>query len=218
MATILQINNSIFGDAGRSSTFADTFIDELRNRQPALKVIRRDLASEPLPHMTADMFKAALTPRDQRTLEQAKAARIADAVVDELLEADQLVIASPTYNFNISSSLKAWFDLAARAGTTFRYTPNGPEGLLKHMKAYVFISSGGYHLGTERDFHGQYVRFMLKFLGITDVELSYLEGMTKGEEAVSKGLQAAQERLWSLVASWIEPQGIELPMSQTAKA
>ena len=218
MATILQINNSIFGDAGKSSTFADNFIIELRKLQPNLKVIRRNLASEPLPHLTADAFRAALIARDQRTTEQAKAASVADAVVAELLEADQLVIASPTYNFNISSTLKAWFDHAARAGTTFRYTPNGPEGLLKHIKAYVFISSGGYHLGTERDFQGQYVRFMLKFLGITDVELSYLEGMTKGDEAISKGMQAAQERLRSLAASWIEPQGIELPLGQTAKA
>lgn len=199
MTTILQLNNSLFGDEGKSSSLANSFVEELRIRRPDIRVIRRDLTRNPVPHLTAECFTAAITPLEKRTSAQAKAAALADTLVNELMEADILVIGSPTYNFSITSSLKAWFDHVARAGTTFRYTEKGPVGLLS-MKVYVFISSGGFYKGTDTDFQTQYIRHFLGFLGVNDVEFTYLEGASMGDDALSKGMNIAQERIQSLVA------------------
>jgi len=199
MTTILQLNNSVFGDEGKSSGLADSFVEELRDRYTDARVIRRDLSMDPVPHLTAECFSAAITPQEERTPEQAQAANMADTLVNELMEADVLVIGSPTYNFSIASSLKAWFDHVARAGTTFRYTENGPEGLLS-TKAYVFISSGGFYQGTDTDFQTHYIRHFLSFLGINNVEFVYLEGAARGEDTLNEGMKVAQERIQALVA------------------
>ena len=199
MPTILQLNNSLFSDDGKSSSLANSFVEQLRIRQPDTRVIRRDLTRNPVPHLTAECFTAAITPPEKRTSAQVKAAALADTLVSELMETDMLVIGSPTYNFSITSSLKSWFDHVARAGTTFRYTEKGPVGLLS-MKVYVFISSGGFYKGMDTDFQTQYIRHFLNFLGINDVEFTYLEGASMGDHALGKGMQLAQERIQLLVA------------------
>ncbi|MEX0731617.1 MAG: NAD(P)H-dependent oxidoreductase [Aquisalimonadaceae bacterium] len=200
MTTILQINNSLFGDEGKSSSLADAFVAEWSRRQPDARVIRRDLAADPVPHLTHDRFSAAITAPDERTPAQADEAVIADALVDELLAADVLVIGVPIYNFNIPSTLKAWFDHVARAGTTFRYTENGPEGLLRSRKAYVFATSGGRYAGTEADFQTPYIRHFLGFLGIDDVVFTYAEGLAMGDDTSREALNAAGRRIMKLAA------------------
>ena len=99
-----------------------------------------------------------------------------------LLEADVLVIGAPIYNFSIPASLKAYFDLVARAGLTFKYTENRPEGLLKNKKAYIVVSSGGTEIGSDIDFAGNYIKHFLGFLGITDVEFVKLDQLMFGSE------------------------------------
>jgi FMN-dependent NADH-azoreductase len=199
MPILLQLNNSLFGDDGQSSDMANGFVDRLRAREPDVRIIHRDLGREPVPHLSAGTFTAALTPAAERSPDQAEAARLADTLLDELMQADTLVIASPMYNFSIPSTLKAWFDHVARAGTSFHYTESGPEGLLTHLKAYVFVASGGFYQGTELDFQTRYLQHLLGFLGIGDVEFTHLEGTTMGEEALNRGRQAAQARIETLV-------------------
>ena len=200
MTTILQLNNSVFGDNGQSSRLADAFVAKLRSNNEDVRVIRRDLAATPLEHLTAERFTAALADPEERTPDQAREAAIADTVIEELEAADTLVIAAPVYNFNVASTLKAWFDHVARAGRTFRYTANGPEGLLHGKTAYVFLTSGGKYEGTDLDFQAPYLRHMLGFLGITDVHLVRAEGLAMGDEAARDSLDVARQRLTQLVA------------------
>jgi FMN-dependent NADH-azoreductase len=200
MATLLQLNSSLFGDSGRSSALTDAFVARWHEQNPDAHVIRRDLSESTVPHLTRERFSAALTARDERTAEQAREAEVADTLVDELLAADVLVIGVPVYNFNIPSTLKAWFDHVARAGTTFRYTPEGPEGLLRDKQAYVFATSGGQHVGTEADFFTPYVRHFLGFLGIDRVEFTYAEGLAMGDDTSRAAVEAANRRIEQLAA------------------
>lgn len=200
MRTILQLNNSLFSDNGQSSRLADEFVERLRASEPDVRVIRRDLADHPVPHLDQATFTAGLTSAAERTPEQARAAATADALVKELLAADTLVIGVPVYNFLIPSTLKAWFDHVARAGTTFRYTGNGPEGLIDGTRAYVFVTSGGQYADTDIDFAAQYVRHMLGFLGIDDVTVTRAEGLAMGEEAGRQALNTAREQIDRLAA------------------
>ncbi len=200
MTTILQINASIFGDDGQSSQLADAFVQRWREAEPDARLIRHDFAEKPVPHLTAARFKAALTPVAERSGVQAREAAIADRLVDELLAADVLVIGLPMYNFNVPSTLKAWFDHVARAGTTFRYTENGPQGLLENRRAYLLTARGGQYAGTENDLQTPYVRFFLGFLGITEVEFVHAEGLAMGDEASHQALASAREALAALAA------------------
>lgn len=200
MSTILQINNSLFGDDGQSSRMADAFVMRLHARNPGARVIRRDLAVGPVPHLDQATFAAALTAPEERTPEQARAAAHADTLVAELLAADTLVLGVPVYNFLIPSTLKAWFDHVARAGTTFRYTEHGPEGLVEGTQAYVFLASGGRYADGEADFAARYLRHMLGFLGIDEVTVTRAEGLAMGEEAGRQALDEAWQRIERLAA------------------
>lgn len=200
MTTLLQINTSIFGDDGRSSTLSNAFVAQWRDKNPDGRVIRRDLAESPVPHLTQARFSAGLTPPGERTMEQAREAALADTLVEELLAADVLVIGFPVYNFHMPSALKAWFDHVARAGTTFRYTSNGPEGLLNGTRAYVFAASGGQYAGTGADFYTPYLNHFLGFLGIEQVEFTYAEGLAMGEDTSHAAMEAASERVLRLAA------------------
>lgn len=200
MHTILQINNSLFGDEGQSSRLSDEFVERLRAADPEARVVRRDLAREAVPHLDQATFRAALTAADERTPEQARAAALADTLVNELLAADALVLGVPVYNFLLPSTLKAWFDHVARAGTTFRYTEQGPRGLLAGTRAYVFLTSGGKYVGTEADFAARYLRHMLGFIGIEEVDITRAEGLAMGEESSREALGSARERIERLAA------------------
>lgn len=200
MTTILQLNNSVFGDEGQSSKLADEFVAKRREVEPGVRVIRRDLAADPADHLTAGRFKAALTAPEDRTPEQAREAALADTLIEELKAADEVVIGAPTYNFNVASTLKAWFDHVARAGTTFRYTENGPEGLLTGKTAYVFLTSGGQYAGTDMDFQKPYIQHFLGFLGIGDVHFARAEGLAMGEENSAAALAEARKAIQNLAA------------------
>jgi FMN-dependent NADH-azoreductase len=200
MTTVLQLNSSLFGDTGQSTRLADEFVARLRSKQPGVRVIRRDFAIDPVPHLTEQKFKAALVPAGERTPEQAGEAAIADDLIAELDIADILVIGIPMYNFGVPSTLKAWFDHVARAGTTFRYTEKGSEGLMKNKKAYLFMTRGGKYVGTESDMQTPYIRMFLGFLGIEDVEFIFVEGLAMGEETGRKAVESANLRIKALAA------------------
>lgn len=198
MSNILYITASIRSDSDSVSRgLGQRIVDGLVAKTSA-SVTTRDLAANDLPFMTAEIFGANLTPATERTSDQADLAAIADTLIAELQAADTIVIASPIYNFGPPSTLKAWADLVARAGTTFRYTATGPEGLLTGKKAYLAIASGGTPVGSDADFMSRWLTFFLGFLGITDVELVAADGIM-GADGEAK-IAAAQEAAAKLAA------------------
>lgn len=198
MSNILYITASIRSDAESiSRTLGQRLVDGLAARTGA-SVTTRDLSANDLPFVSADRFTANLTPPEARNPEQAELAAIADTLIAELQAADTIVIAAPIYNFGPPASLKAWADLVARAGTTFRYTATGPEGLLTGKRAYLAIASGGTPVGAEFDFMSRWLTFFLGFLGITDVEIVAADGIM-GEDGEAK-IAAAQEAALRLAA------------------
>jgi FMN-dependent NADH-azoreductase len=195
MSNILYITASIRPDSESISRgLGQRLVDGLAATSGAA-VTTRDLAANDLPYVSAERFAANLTPAADRTAEQAQLAAIADTLIAELQAADTIVIASPIYNFGPPASLKAWADLVARAGTTFRYTATGPEGLLTGKRAYIAIASGGTPVGAEFDFMSRWLTFFLGFIGITDVAIVAADGImgADGEAKIAAAQDAAQK-------------------------
>ena len=195
---VLKLNTSINSDRGESSRLADDFVEGLRAKHSHIAVTTRDLALDPVPHLTADAFGAFLSKPESRTAEQQAIVDYSDRLIDELRRAETIVIGLPMYNFGVPSTLKAYFDHIARAGETFRYTDKGSVGLLTGKKAYLFAARGGIYVGTGRDTETAYVRQFLEFVGITDIEFVYAEGLAMGpanKEAALAHAGGAIERL-----------------------
>src|SRR5438876_8419984 len=198
--TLLQINASIFSNHGQSTRLADEFVAAWRASNPGAKVIVRNLAEETVPHLDAERFGAFLAEPGERSVEQQAVVEYSDALIDELKRADVLVLGLPMYNFGVPSTLKAYIDHIARAGATFKYTEKGPVGLLTGKKAYVFATRGGLYAGTPLDTQTTYVRDMLRFLGIDDVEFVYAEGLAIDAERKAAALSQAQRAIERLAA------------------
>lgn len=154
----------------------------------------------PLPHLDAERVTAFFTPSESRTAAQQKLVDLSDDLINELKHSDIIVIGVPMYNFGIPSTLKAYFDHIARAGVTFRYTSNGPEGLLTGKKAYIFATRGGQYVGTALDTQTAYIRDFLNFLGISDIEFIYAEGLNRDADTKEKALAEAKVKLNALAA------------------
>jgi FMN-dependent NADH-azoreductase len=206
MKTLLQINSSLFADGGQSSQLAQRFVSAWREAEPNARVIVRDLAKTPVPHLDAATFGAFLAKPEERTAEQQTAAAYSDSLIEELKSADVVVLGLPLYNFGLPSTLKAYFDQIGRAGSTFRYTAEGPVGLVTGKKAYVFAARGGLYKGTPKDTQTAYVRDFLAFIGITDVEFVYAEGLAISEASKTESLALAHREIAGLVT----PQPLEL--------
>ena len=200
MSTLLKINASLFSTQGQSSQLAERFVAARLAATPGLKVISRDLGAEPVPHLDAARFLSFLAKPEERSAEQQAVVAYSDALIEELRQADEIVIGLPMYNFGVPSTLKAWFDHIARAGVTFRYTATGPEGLLTGKKVTIFAARGGLYAGTPKDSQTTYVRDFLAFIGITDVEFVYAEGLNMGDESKAAALTAAHGKLAELAA------------------
>jgi len=192
---LLQINASIFSKHGQSTRLADEFVAAWSASNPSAQVVVRDLAEDTVPHLDAERFGAFLAKPGELTPEQQAVIDYSDALIDELKRADVLVLGLPMYNFGVPSTLKAYIDHVARAGATFKYTDKGPVGLLTGKKAYVFATRGGIYAGTPLDTQTAYVRDMLRFLGIDDVEFVYAEGLAIGAERKTAALSQAQRAI-----------------------
>ena len=191
MQTLLQIKSSIYSDNGESTRLANRFVKGWSASNPAGTVIIRDLMTEPVPHLDAARFGALVSKPENRTAQQAQVVAYSDALIDELRRADVIVLGLPMYNFGVPSTLKAYFDHVARAGVTFRYGERGPVGLLTGKKVLVLAARGGLYQGTPRDTQTTYVRDFLAFLGMTDVEFIYAEGLAMGPAAKDGALEKA---------------------------
>jgi len=193
--TLLQLNASIFSADGQSTRLAEEFVARVRAQSPGTRLIVRDLARHPVPHLSAERFQAFLAKTESRSAEQHAVVSYSDSLIEELKRADTIVLGLPMYNFGIPSGLKAYFDHVARAGVTFRYTEQGSVGLLTGKKAYVFAARGGRYAGTPRDTQTIYIRDMLGFLGIEDVEFIYAEGLAISEASKRTGLAQARDAM-----------------------
>jgi len=196
MKTALIVTSSANGDASVSNGLAATLVDRLRESDPGLHVVLRDVGANPLPHLTAGTVAAIKgEPKSEAELE---ARALSDALVAELAAADILVIASPMYNFGMSSTLKAWFDHVLRAGLTFRYTESGPEGLMTGKQAVVIESRAGFYSeGAAAAMDGQepHIRILLGFMGIDEVSFVRAEKLAFGPEAAQAAIAEASEAL-----------------------
>ncbi len=195
MSNLLVLKSSLNGGDSLSSTLADEYADGWRRSHAAGRVVVRDLASEPVPHLTAERFAALTGSPDVLDSGQRAVVDYADTLVAELRAADEIVLALPMYNFGVPSTLKAYFDHVARAGVTFRYTENGPEGLLGGRRVVVLATRGGQYRGTAMDTQTGYVTNFLAFLGMTDIEFIYAEGVAMGGDARNAALDAARRRI-----------------------
>lgn len=200
MQTLLVIKSSLFNGSGQSSRLADAFAARWRENNPNGRVLCRDLALEPLPHLTAEAFTGFQRDSAERSPGQHAAAAISDELIAELNAADAVVLGLPMYNFTIPSTFKAWMDHVARAGVTFRYTENGPEGLVGEKPLYVFAARGGKYQGTEMDTQTPLIRTFFGMLGITDVRFTYAEGLAMGEETAEQARSQAVEAIDRLAA------------------
>jgi len=190
---ILIVSSSANGDSSVSNQLAQRFVGSL---DPEARIVRRDVGANPLPHLVSETVAAI--KGEPATPAELAARALSDTLVGELQAADVIVIASPMYNFGMSSTLKSWFDHIARAGLTFRYTAEGPEGLLKGKKTVVIESRAGFYgEGGTPHMDGQepHLRALLGFVGLDDVTYIRAEKLAFGAEAASASIEAAAREL-----------------------
>lgn len=201
MRNVLFITSSLFGGASASREAGEQIVRGLRQVHPEAHLVERDLTPETMPHLSAATLAALGTPAEQRDAAQAEQVAFADALIEELEQADAIVIAAPMYNFSVPSTLKAWIDHVARAGRTFRYTAEGPQGALGGRKVYLALARGGvYSEGPAAAFDHQesYLKAVLAFLGLTDVTVIRAEGLNISPEAKQAGRQKAKDAVAAL--------------------
>ena len=203
MSSILLVTSSPREDS-LSTKVATDLVGKLTSKNPGATIVYRDLGKKPIAHLDTVTTSAIRKPAADRSAEEAAAAAESDELVAELLASDTVVIATGLINFNIYSTLKSWIDNVARAGLTFRYTAEGPEGLATGKKVYIVLSAAGiYSEGPAMGMNHAvpYLKTVLAFMGMTDVEVIYVEGTAFGPEAFDKALAQADARITELAAA-----------------
>ncbi len=194
MSNYLVIHSSPRSDASVSSQLANRLVAQLRDQDRQIRIVERNLETDPPKPMDGELVGAMFTPAESRSAGQAARIAVSDWLIDELRAADTLVIAAGMFNFSLPVALKTWFDHVLRAGSTFRYTASGPEGLLTGKRAVILASTGGvYSSGPAKvaDFFVPYVRQLLSFVGITDVTVVRAEGLALGPDAARDATERA---------------------------
>lgn len=186
---VLLITASAQQKGSVTRRFASEMIDELESQHGVINLKERDV-SQGLPFVDEDWVAANFTPADTRSKKQQDKLSLSDELVEEIKQADVLVMAAPIYNFSVPASLKAWIDMVCRVGLTFNYTSEGPVGLLKGKKAYIVIASGGTRIGSEIDYASDYLRHVLGFMGIDDVELISAERFNHEDQGAINKIQS----------------------------
>lgn len=200
MANILILNSSVHGEASISNRLTAAFAERARAADPEARIVVRDLGRDTIPHLTEETVAGIRA--EARTDRERAAQALSDALIGELAAADVVVIGAPMYNFGMTSTLKTWFDHVLRARVTFRYSENGPEGLMTGKKAVVIESRAGVYSdgpSAAMDFQEPHIRGLLGFMGITDVEFVRVEGLAFGPESADRALAAAENVLEKVV-------------------
>ena len=203
---VIHIDSSPRGVDFVSRDLTRQIVNRLKVVEPTLDVIRYDLGERPLPHLSSDAI-GALRQAELATAEQRELGALSDRMIEELQRADLIVIGSPMHNFGITSQLKAWFDTIIRAGKTFSYGEQGPEGLLKDKRAIVVETRGGvYTTGSAASFNHQepHLKTLLGFIGISDVQFIHAEGLDMGPESRANGLAHAKSAIEQVLDGCVE--------------
>ena len=198
---ILQVNSSARREGSQSSHLAAAIVEGLRAINPGAQVTVRDLAHTPHPELDDAALQALFSPAENHSPEQAARVAQDDALIAEIKAADVVVLGVPMYNFGVPAQLKNWIDAVTRAKVTFRYTASGPEGLLKGKKVYVALTRGGKYRNTPADSQVPYLKTVLGFLGMTDVEFVYAEGLAMGAEAANEAMASARAQIDEALAA-----------------
>jgi len=196
MINILALKSSILGDYSSSSKLVDELLAKYKQHQATITV--HDLAQQPLPVLDGEIATAMRAPQALNDKQQ-DALALSDKLISELVSADLLVIAAPMYNFMIPTQLKNWIDLVARAGKTFSYTEQGPQGLLSGTRAIIVTTRGGMHKEQASDQQIPYLKNILNFIGISEIEVVYAESLAMGPETALLNIEQARKQL-SVVA------------------
>ncbi|MFJ3522275.1 FMN-dependent NADH-azoreductase [Pseudomonas sp. NPDC090203] len=193
---LLHIDSSILGDHSASRQLSRGVVESFTAAHPGTEVVYRDLANDALSHFSGATLAAAGTPAEGRDAAQAREVDTNEAVLQEFLSADVVVLGAPMYNFSISSQLKAWIDRIAVAGRTFRYTEAGPEGLCKGKKVIVVSTAGGLHSGQPTSAgHDDLLKVLFGFIGVTDLQFVHAQGLAYGDEPRAKAMSAAKKHI-----------------------
>jgi FMN-dependent NADH-azoreductase len=200
---LLHVDSSILGGASVSRTLSAEVVQKLARTIPGLEIHYRDLATEPVPHLSGPYLAAAAVDPAARSLELQQDLALGADLLEEFLQADIVVIGAPMYNFSISSQLKTWLDRLAVAGKTFRYTEKGAEGLAGGKRVIVALSRGGVYTGTPLaaiDHQEPYLKTFFGFLGITDLQFVRAEGIALGTDQRDRSVEAAKQEVTLLAA------------------
>jgi FMN-dependent NADH-azoreductase len=193
---LLHIDSSILGDHSASRQLSRGVVESFTAAHPGTEVVYRDLAAEALNHFSGATLAAAGTPAEGRDAAQKLEVDTNEAVLQEFLNADVVVLGAPMYNFSISSQLKAWIDRIAVAGRTFRYTEAGPEGLCKGKKVIVVSTAGGLHSGQPTSAgHDDLLKVLFGFIGVTDLQFVHAQGLAYGDEPRANAMSAAKKHI-----------------------
>jgi FMN-dependent NADH-azoreductase len=199
---LLHLDSSILGDSSASRQLSRAVVDAWLAAEPEAQVSYRDLASDALSHLSAASLVAGGTPAELRDAAQQHEVELAEATLNEFLAADAIVIGAPMYNFTVPTQLKAWIDRVAVAGKTFAYDENGPKGLAGGKKVVIVSTAGGIHAGQPSgQAHEEYLQLVLRFLGITDIEIVRAEGLAYGDEPRANAFKSAQAQITDLFAA-----------------
>ena len=198
---ILQVNSSARTDDSQSTALANALVERIRNDHPEATLTLRDLSRAPHPQLDEVALQALFTPAEERTPEQGARVALDDVLIAEIKAADVVVLGVPMYNFGVPAQLKNWIDAISRAQATFRYTAQGPEGLLKGKKVYVALTRGGKYRNTPADTQVPYLQTIFSFLGMTDVNYVYAEGLAMGPEAAQNAMASARTQIEELVVA-----------------
>ncbi|MCF6111691.1 FMN-dependent NADH-azoreductase [Mesorhizobium muleiense] len=207
--SILLVTSSPRGAASHSTRIATELAEKLLAADPSAKLVARDLVANPLPHIDPDYSTGIYTPAEARTERQAAVVGVSDGVLDELFAADTIILATGFINFGISSTLKSWVDHISRTGKTFAYGENGPKGLVTGKKVYIVLASGGIYsegAAVQMDHAIPYLRSVLGFIGMTDVEVIRIEGVGMGPDAITAALAKASAKVDAVVTSTVSKQ------------
>lgn len=198
---LLHIDSSILGDNSVSRQLSAALVAAVKKQHPDVSVSHRDLAAAPITHLSGEILGAAFTDERDWSDTQRRERALTDQLIDEFLAADVVVIAAPMYNFSIPSQLKSWIDRIAAAGRTFKYTENGPVGLAGNKKVLIASSRGGVYSnaqGQAMDFQEDYLRTVMGFVGITDIEVVRAEAVNMGEDKRATAIHAAEQAIAAL--------------------
>ncbi|HHE8713160.1 TPA: FMN-dependent NADH-azoreductase [Haemophilus influenzae] len=193
MSNVLVLKSSISGNNSQTNQLVDYAVEKLQGNN----IIVRDLSQQPLPYF--DTVAAIAVRGEPKTIEEKQLLALSDELIEELKNAQTLIIGAPMYNLNIPTQLKSYFDFIARPSVTFQYTAKGPEGLLKGKKVIVLCAFGG--LYDEENLVTQYMKSILGFIGITDVQFVYAQGIGLGAEAIEKAQSSAKNKINELITS-----------------